>query len=69
MEGLKLSKEGPVKGVIKAIVYLGNLSEYYIYTEYREMVKVLPPFDKSFVEGKGSFIEVISEIAKIIPES
>ncbi|MGC9772567.1 ABC transporter ATP-binding protein [Fervidobacterium islandicum] len=69
-EGLKLSKEGPVKGIITTIVYLGNFSEYYIQTDYGEvMVKVLPPFDKNLTEGREVFIEVIPEIAKIIPES
>ncbi|WP_448375591.1 ABC transporter ATP-binding protein [Fervidobacterium sp.] len=68
-EGLKLSTKGAVKGVIKTIVYLGNLSEYYIDTQYGEiMVKVLPPFDKNFVEGKEVYIEVMPEIAKIIAD-
>jgi iron(III) transport system ATP-binding protein len=68
-EGLKLSTKGAVRGVIKTIVYLGNLSEYYIDTQFGEvMVKVLPPFDKNFAEGKEVYLDVIPEIAKIIPE-
>jgi len=68
-EGLRLSSQGPVKGIIKTVVYLGNLSEYYLDTEYGEvMVKVLPPFNKNFTEGKEVFIEIVPEIAKIIPD-
>ncbi len=67
-EGLRISNEGPVSGRIKTIVYLGNFSEYYIDTDYGEiMVKILPPFDKSLMEGTGVKIDIVPEIAKIIP--
>ncbi|MEJ5256937.1 MAG: ABC transporter ATP-binding protein [Fervidobacterium sp.] len=68
-EGLKIASKGPVKGVIKTIVYLGNFSEYYIDTEFGEvMVKVLPPFDTTLSEGKEVHIDIVPEIAKIIQE-
>lgn len=68
-EGLKFSENGPIEGRIKTIVYLGNFSEYYVETDYGEiMLKVLPPFDKGLTEGKGVKIDIVSKIAKVIPD-
>jgi len=68
-EALKISSDGPIEGKIKTIVYLGESSEYYIDTEYGEiMIRVLSPFDKNLSEGKSVKIDLVPEIAKIIPD-
>ncbi|MGC8819897.1 MAG: ABC transporter ATP-binding protein [Fervidobacterium sp.] len=68
-EGLKISTDGPIVGTIKTIVYLGNYTECYLDTEYGEiMVKMLPPFDRGLFEGKQVSVEIIPEVAKIIPD-
>ncbi|MCX7654338.1 MAG: ABC transporter ATP-binding protein [Fervidobacterium sp.] len=67
-EGLKISEDGPISGRIRTIVYLGNFCEYYVDTDFGEvMIKILPPFDKNLVEGMGVKINIVPEIAKIIP--
>ncbi|KAF2962222.1 ABC transporter ATP-binding protein [Fervidobacterium sp. 2310opik-2] len=68
-EGLKISKEGPISGKIKTVVYLGNFIEYYIDTEFGEvMIKIVPPFESELVEGSEVKIDIVPDIAKIIPE-
>lgn len=68
-EGLKIAKEGPINGKIKTVVYLGNFIEYYIETEFGEiMLKIFPPFESELDEGSELKIDIIPDIAKIIPE-
>jgi len=68
-EALRITSDGPISGKIKTLVYMGNFCEYYVDTEYGEiMVKVNPPFDKALSEGVEVTIDIIPEIAKIIPD-
>lgn len=68
-EAMKITADGPIDGKIKTIVYMGNFSEYYVDTEYGEiMIKVNPPFDKTLSEGKNVKVDIVSEIVKVIPD-
>lgn len=68
-EGLKLKAEGPLNGVVRTVVYMGNFCEYYLDTEFGEvMLKAVPPFDPNVVEGAKVGFDIVPEVAKLIPD-
>ncbi len=70
-ESMKVSlEEGDIKGTVKNVIFLGSYRECYIDTNFGEiMVKENPPFDMKIVQGREVFIQIIPELAKIIPDS